>query len=76
MCMLGGSKPTPSLPAPIAPPPIVDTSRDNVASNDARDKQQKAAAAAQGQKSTIASTALGVTDPATVKKATVLGQTA
>ncbi len=76
MCLFGGSKSPPPLPAPVTPPPLIDPTKDNVRSTQARSDEQKRASLAQGNKSLISSSPLGVQDPAVTKKASLLGETA
>jgi len=75
MCMFSSPK-TPSLPAaPSAPPPIVDTTKDNAESKKARSDEERRAKAAKGRNSTILTSPLGIQEAAPVQKATVLGYT-
>jgi hypothetical protein len=71
--LFGGSKSPPPLPAPIAPPPVVDNSKDNAASSKARDDEAKRALLSKGRDSTILTSPLGVKDPAQVEKKKLLG---
>jgi len=70
----------PAAPPPVAPitppPPVIDPTIPTAESQAAKQKQQRAAALAKGQASTILTTPLGVPGPATTGKATLLGYTA
>lgn len=69
----GQSSPTP-VPEVVAPPPVVDNTKDTVESKAAREKQKKAAALAKGRESTILTSPLGVEGvPAEQNKSTLLG---
>jgi len=65
--------PMPQLPPVQAPPPVVDTTKDNEQSKKARSDAEKAARAAKGRQSTISTTPLGLTTPPETKKPEVLG---
>lgn len=72
----GGGAPAVSVPEVTTPPPVIDTTQDNAASNAARNKLQKAALAAKGKESTIATSPLGLPNQPAVQKSRLLGGTA
>lgn len=75
MCIFKSPQ-APQNPTPVStPPPIIDTTKDNEASKKARAAEEARAKAAKGMSSTIATSPLGVTSPATTQKASLLGYT-
>lgn len=65
MCFFGDT------PKPKAPPPPVDNTKDNAASNAAAEMRRKQAALARGQGSTIMTSATGAPGAAPVAKPTL-----
>lgn len=72
MCF-GATPSTPALPPIPPPPPVVDNTVNNAQSEQARSDIQKRAAIAKGMQSTISTSPLGVTTPATTAANTLYG---
>ena len=72
MCIFGGAPPTPALPSPPpAPAPVPQAQDPAVVRARTQSKQQAALAAGRG--STVLTSGLGLTTPATTAKKTLLG---
>jgi len=72
MCFFGGAPSIPAPPPPPPPPPPLPRPLDPAITR-ARRKDRQQAALAQGRRGTILTSGLGLTDPATSAKKTLLG---
>lgn len=75
MCIGSSSSPSPAPPPVVAPPAVIDTTKDNAASLKARQDQAKAARLRGGRESTILTSPLGLQGEASTEKVNALGLT-